>query len=167
MPPSADDDVISLRYYARQQCSRQWLPLMASMFAEFEEKVASNDADRFLAALGERMAKFLPLRRCESLEELETGINAVFGEIDWGWVRVAEGSQFIEILHGAYPQVPQDEARRSWLVPVLEAIFTVWLAQQGGAESHAARLAAPAEAPGAPLLFRYGPHHRDGGTVDG
>ena len=36
------------------------------------------------------MARSLPLRRCESLEELEDDINTVLEGIDWGWVRIAE-----------------------------------------------------------------------------
>ena len=162
MPRSADDDQISLHYYAQQQCARQWTPLIAAMFAEFEAMVDPRDADRFLAALGVRMAKYLPLQSCESLAELEDAINTTLGDIDWGWVRLSEARGHVEILHAAYPQVPQDKARRSWLVPILEAIFTVWLAQQGGAAAHTARLAAPVDASGAPLIFHYGRHDRDG-----
>jgi hypothetical protein len=167
MPHRADDDLMSLRYYAQQQCSRQWTPLIASLFGELDEKVEQNEADQFLTALGARMAKMLPLPPCETLFELEGAINAVFAAIDWGWVRLSERRQFIEILHGAYPQVPQDEARRSWLVPVLEGVFTDWLTGQGGAEAHVARVTVAAKAPGAPLIFRYGRHDRDDDAVDG
>ena len=61
--------------------------------------------------------------------------------IDWGWVRITETGGFIEITHGAYPLVPQDEHRRSWLVPTLEGIYTEWMTGQGGDPSCSARLA--------------------------
>ena len=78
------------------------------------------------------MARSLPLRRCDNLEELEDDINAVLQGIDWGWVRIAETGRFIEITHGAYPVIPQDENRRSWLVPLLEGVYTEWFGAQGG-----------------------------------
>ena len=167
MPPTLDDQLISMSYYARQQCSRQWVHFMAAMFAEFEERVGPIEADRFLEALGSRMAQSLPLPRCAKLQELEDRINGVFEDIGWGWVRIFEGDGFIEILHGAYPNVPQGEQWRSWLVPILEGIFTVWFAQQGGDESCVARLAAAPQSPGAPLTIHYRRRDHEGAEVGG
>ncbi len=148
----------SLRYYVEQHCSRQWVHFLAAMFAEFEERVDPMEADQFLETLGSRMARALPLRRCESLEELEDDINAVLEGIDWGWVRIAESGRFIEISHGAYPLIPQDEARRSWLVPILEGVYTEWLASQGGDPGFSARLTGQRRAFGTAFTFHYGRH---------
>jgi hypothetical protein len=153
-----DEELISLRYYALQHCSRQWVHLMAAMFAEFEERVDPLEADQFLETLGSRMALSLPLRRCESLEELEDDINSVLDGIDWGWVRIAESGRFIEIVHGCYPVVPQDDARRSWVAPILEGLYTGWLGEQGGDPDFTARLVGPRRVVGAPFTFHYGRH---------
>ncbi|HEY1798100.1 MAG TPA: cellulose biosynthesis protein BcsD [Stellaceae bacterium] len=151
-------DRISLRYFAQQHCARQWAHFIAAMFAEFEERVDPAEADQFLETLGSRMAQSLPLRRCDSLEELEEDINAVLEGIDWGWVRIEESGGFIEIEHGAYPLVPQDESRRSWIGPALEGLYTEWMTGQGGDPTCSARLAeTPAEV-GAPMRFAYGRH---------
>jgi len=149
---------ISLRYFAQQHCARQWAHFIAAMFAEFEERVDPAEADQFLETLGSRMAQSLPLRRCDSLEELEEDINAVLEGIDWGWVRIEEVAGYIEIEHGAYPLVPQDEARRSWLAPTLEGLYTEWMTGQGGDPTCSARLAETPGEIGAPLRFRYGRH---------
>jgi len=154
----AEADHISLRYYAQQHCARQWAHFIAAMFAEFEERVDPVEADQFLETLGSRMAQSLPLRRCDSLEELEEDINAVLEGIDWGWVRIAENGGHIEIVHGAYPLVPQDEQRRSWLAPTLEGLYTEWMTGQGGDPSCSARLAEARGEIGAPLRFHYGRH---------
>ena len=156
--PALDEELISLHYYARQQCSRQWVHFMAAMFAEFEERVDPAEADQFLETLGFKMALLLPLRRCDTLEELEDDINSVLEGIDWGWMRIGEKDSFIEITHGAYPLVPQDESRRSWLVPILEGLYGGWLAEQGGDPSFTARLDGPSRSNGALLTFRYGRH---------
>jgi Cellulose synthase subunit D len=153
-----DEELLSLHYYARQQCSRQWVHFMAAMFSEFEDRVPSAEADQFLEALGAKMARLLPLRRCESLEELEEDINSVLEGIDWGWMRLREADAFIEITHGAYPLVPQDENRRSWMVPILEGLYGGWLGEQGGDPSLAARLHGKPAGNGAALTFHYGPH---------
>jgi hypothetical protein len=156
--PALDEELISLHYYARQQCSRQWVHFMAAMFAEFEERVDPAEADQFLEALGLKMARLLPLRRCDTLEELEDDINSVLEGIDWGWMRIGEKDAFIEITHGAYPLVPQDESRRSWLVPILEGLYGGWLAEQGGDASFTARLVGPTRGNGGLLTFHYGRH---------
>ncbi|HZT88801.1 MAG TPA: cellulose biosynthesis protein BcsD [Stellaceae bacterium] len=158
MSTSLDEELISLRYYAKQQCSRQWVHFLAAMFGEFEERVDASEADHFLETIGSRMAQSLPLRRCESLEDLQDDINAVLEGMDWGWVRVAESGRFIEIVHGAYPLIPQDESRRSWLVPVLEGLYTEWLGEQGGDPAFTARLVEAPRGAGAPFAFHYGRH---------
>ena len=155
---ATDDERVSLRYYAARHCSRQWVHFLAAMIAEFEERVEAAEADQFLEVLGARMARALPLRRCDSLEDLTAEINAVLESIDWGWARIAEADQFIEITHGAYPIVPQDQARRSWVAPVLEGLYTEWLGGQGGDPSLSARVAATQVGIGAPLTFYYGRH---------
>lgn len=158
MAAAVDEELISLRYYARQQCSRQWVHFMAAMFAEFEQRVDPAEADQFLETLGVRMARSLPLRRCDSLEEVENDINTVLEGINWGWARIAEAGRFIEITHGAYPVIPQDQQRRSWLAPVLEGVYTEWLGAQGGDPGFAARLVGQLRTPGAPFTFHYGRH---------
>jgi len=79
-----DDEAATLRYYTRQHCSRQWMHFLAAMFAEFEERVDPAEADQFLETIGARIGRALPLRRCESLEELTGEVNAVLEGIEWG-----------------------------------------------------------------------------------
>ena len=153
-----EEDRASLRYYRQQHCARQWAHFLAAMVAEFEERVDPVEADQFLETLGARMAQTLPLRRCDSLAELEDDINAVLEGIDWGWARIAEKGGYIEIVHGAYPVVAQDETRRSWIAPILEGLYTEWMTEQGGDASCSARLTASPATFGAPLHFNYGRH---------
>jgi Cellulose synthase subunit D len=153
-----DEELLSLNYYARQQCSRQWVHFMAAMFAEFEERADPAEADRFLETVGGKMARLLPLRRCDSLEELEEDINSVLEGIDWGWMRLTEADGFIEITHGAYPLVPQSEHRRGWFVAILEGLYGGWMGEQGGDQSFTARLHGTPRVNGAPLTLRYGRH---------
>ena len=153
-----EQDRLSLQYYAQQHCSRQWVHFLAAMFAEFEERVDPGEAEQFLETLGARMARLLPLRRCDSLDELQDDINAVLEGIDWGWVRISENGGYIEIVHGAYPVVAQDEGRRSWLTATLEGLYTGWMTEQGGDAACTARLAAPPDTGGAPFHFHYGRH---------
>jgi len=153
-----DDQAETLRYYARQHCSRQWVHFLAAMFAEFEERVDPAEADQFLETIGARMGRALPLRRCESLEDLTGEVNVVLEGVEWGWARISEADQYISITHGAYPVVPQDGGRRTWLVPVLEGLYTEWLGEQGGDPSLSARLSDHRGVAGTPLVFYYGRH---------
>ena len=153
---ATDDDRVSLRYYAARHCSRQWVHFLAAMVAEFEERVEAAEANQFLSAIGFKMALLLPLQRCESLDDLENDINNVLEGIDWGWVRLREDGNFIEITHGAYPAIPQDDSRSSWLAPILEGLYAGWLGQQGGEPAFTARLTGAPR--GGLLTFSYGRH---------
>jgi hypothetical protein len=73
-------------------------------------------------------------------------------------VRIAENGRFIEITHGAYPVIPQDENRRNWLVPLLEGVYSEWLGAQGGDPAFSARLVGQRRTFGAPFTFHYGRH---------
>lgn len=148
----------SLHYYTRRHCARQWVHFLAAMMAEFEERVDPGEADQFLSVLGSRMAEMVPLPPSDNLEQLEADINAVLEDIDWGWVRVAEADHFLEIRHGAYPVVPQDEKLRSWMAPVLEGLYSTWLVAQSGDRGFTARFMDHRQPLGAPLVFYYGRH---------
>lgn len=158
MAAAAQDEQLSLDYYARQHCSRQWVHFLMALAAELEEKVDPVEAEQFLEVLGSRMAAMMPLRHCESLQQLEDDMNAVLQDIDWGWVQLAETDNFIEILHGAYPVLPQQNTTRSWIAPVLEGLYSEWLGAQSGDRSLLARLSGEPDALGAPMSFRYGYH---------
>jgi len=73
-------------------------------------------------------------------------------------MRLREAEAFIEITHGAYPLIPQDEKRRSWMVPLLEGLYTGWLGEQGGDASLTARLAGNGIGNRGALVFHYGRH---------
>lgn len=148
----------SLRYYTRRHCARQWVHFLASMFAEFDERVDRGEAERFLEVLGARMGRMMPLPPSDNLEQLETDINAMLEDIDWGWARIAETDHFLEITHGAYPVVPQNDSQGSWIAPVLEGLYGEWLSEQGGDRGFTARRAADRRTLGAPLVLLYGRH---------
>lgn len=148
----------SLRYYAQRHCARQWVHFLAAMFAEFDERVDRAEAEQFLEILGMRMARMMPLPPSDNLGQLEADINAILEDIDWGWARVAESDHFLEITHGAYPMVPQDETQRCWLAPVLEGLYSEWLGEQGGDRALTVRLADRDQPLGSPLVFYYGRH---------
>ena len=104
---------VLLSYAEFESLIKSRAPALDDLSAQFDSLLARMQTPKAVQG----MARGLPLRRCESLEELEEDINAVLEGIDWGWSRIAESGRFIEIVHGAYPIIPQDETRRSWVVP--------------------------------------------------
>ncbi len=146
----------TLHYYGQRSCAEQWRSFLTEMVAEFYEQVDGEAADDFLFRVGVRVARALPLPTCESLEDLVGEINRVLWQIDWGWAEIEESGKHLRVVHGAYPMVPMyQNAPDTWLVPVLEGLYTEWLNALGGKGLRARRDGLP-ESPYMPIVMLYG-----------
>ncbi|SRR5690606_1956254 len=149
----------SLEYYTQKNCAEQWRVFVSEMMSEFYVQVDRELAESFLTRVGTRVAQALPLRPCESLEDVAADLNSILTVIEWGWVRIEETGQHIRIVHGAYPVVPMyDNAPEHWLVPVLEGAYTEWLNSMGGDPTLRAVQVGRPRNTGEPLEFFYGKH---------
>ncbi|MBV8096164.1 MAG: hypothetical protein JOY71_02690 [Acetobacteraceae bacterium] len=97
---------------------------------------ARND---LLRAIGERVARLLPVPVVASLEALEIEMNDRLSELGWGSVRLElqEEDYSLLIRHEDPPRVgsPGDPPG-TWLFPALEGMYQIWiLSQPGGDES--------------------------------
>ena len=154
-----NDTQATLDYFVERHCAPQWRVFVGELVAEFHRQVDPDLAAGFFRQLGRRMARTLPLPKCETLEGLEAAINATLSEIDWGWVRLTMGERFLEVTHGAYPVVPiTDVPAGDWLAPVLEGLYGEWLAGLSGDASLRAMTASLPGAPGEPIGLHYGRH---------
>lgn len=162
MPPSVTEQlietapVLSLAYHAARQVSAQWRAFAAALAGTFYDNVEADDADAFLRDVGGAMARALPLPKVETLEALETAMNARWAEIDWGWVRLREGQGDVRIIHGASPSAFAEDTAGNWAraaVPVLQGVYRQWFeAQDGPAHLDVSLIGERAE----PLVLRYG-----------
>lgn len=150
---------VNLDYFTRRHCAPQWRAFVSELVGEFYDQVEVELAESFFRRLGGRMAKDLPLGAASSLEDLEKRINLRLDQIDWGWVRLRETDQAIEVAHGAYPVVaPAGDAPDSWIVQVLEGLYTEWLNAIGGDDTLSARSTARPTSPMEIVRLAYRKH---------
>jgi hypothetical protein len=154
-----NDVQASLNYYAQRNCSEQWRVFLSEMISEFYDQVDSGMAESFFHRVGTRLAQALPLPPCGSLDEVATGLNRLFDQLEWGWVEVREAGSHIQIVHGAYPVVPMyQNAPEAWILPVLEGAYTEWFRSLGGQPELQAKVVNPPESPFFPVELSYGRH---------
>ncbi len=154
-----NDVQASLNYYAQRSCAEQWRVFLSEMISEFYNQVDSEFAESFFYRVGTRMAQALPVPPANSLEEVEASLNRILGQLNWGWVEVAETGSHVRIVHGAYPVVPMyQNAPETWLIPVLEGAYSEWFRSLGGEAEFRARSANRPESPLLPFEFLYGRH---------
>jgi hypothetical protein len=134
------DSPTSLRVFAEQHASRQWRDFLVSLVTELDEQVDAADFIALLRRVGTRLAQTLPLPICSTLSELQAVITGVWSGMDWGVAEIREEDKFLTIIHVAYPQIPAGTDRRTtWVVPVLEGVYTNWLNGQSGETAFKAR----------------------------
>lgn len=149
---------LTQHYYQQRHCAEQWRDFLRLFVAELFTSAGESEGCAFLRHIGSRMAAEMPLTKCDTLEELEADLNALWQRMDWGWVKLLPRERSIAIVHGAYPLPArgQEDQQRGGkaLGAILEGAYATWLAEQGGAST--VPLQAVATAPGRPLEFIYG-----------
>ena len=142
-------------YCTLSTCSLQWRAFLASLAIELHLGSESEEVRTFLRAVGSRLASRLPLPKVETLEELETAMNRVWLEVNWGWVRLGADDEGIWIVHGSYPTVMVEDDPDLWSLgcsAVLEGVYSHWLTAQGSPGVKTRRVSRRAR----PLEFRHG-----------
>ena len=131
-----------LRYLAARQFSPQWRAVLLAMTDELYENFSAEEAWGFYRQIGLRVSREVALPPVKTLDELETALNAVLAELDWGFVALSLADSAIAIRHRAYPGMRLDNPSGHWrraFAALLEGVYTVWLQSQGGRPEMTAR----------------------------
>jgi hypothetical protein len=148
-----DQDPI-LAYYERITCSAQWMEFNRAMAAELSAGLPPEEIRLLFRRIGERVAKALPVARCDTLDELRWHFNARWEAIDWGFATLVEDDEHLRITHDCSPLAtafgPQAQ---DWASGFFEGAYQVWFAAQGTPPGLRVRAQAqPAAAPSQVLL---------------
>ena len=126
-PPSP-----ALAYYERTACSAQWLAFNRALSIELSAGLPPEENRRLFARIGERVARELPVARCNTLGELEEAFNARWESIGWGFGRLEEGAQALSITHDCSPlAVAFGADAAGWTSGFLEGAYQAWFQAQG------------------------------------
>ena len=131
-----------LEYYRRLRFSKQWERFLSALATEITTAYGPELCTSLLRAIGRRLATSTPIPACNTLSDMEAAINALFAEIDWGWLSITEAGRTLRIVHYEPPPFGDVEVAKRILGPTLEGMLTTWLQSQGADPALAARLSA-------------------------
>ncbi|MDY7538501.1 cellulose biosynthesis protein BcsD [Undibacterium sp. RTI2.1] len=124
--------VSNINYYEQQQCSVQWRAFLNAFSVEFSAQGDVNDLRTFMYKLGLTMAASFKVDGGETLLTLESGINKVWADLDWGWVQLRDESDCLLIEHNASPlKVAFGEQALDWSPALLEGVYSYWFESMG------------------------------------
>lgn len=129
-----------LDYFRRRQYQSGWQDLLDIMISGITANAGDEDRRQFLNLMGSRLAARFPLPQAETVGDLEDGLNRLWSDFHWGFVRLRPGETDLTLIHHAFPPAATGAQEEEWtagLAAILEGAYAEWLSAQGG-QSHVA-----------------------------
>jgi hypothetical protein len=120
-----------LDYYTRHQPSAQWSGFLTALAEEFETQLDTAQLRILMARIGARFAARYPSGECATLDDLAAFLNAIWSQLDWGVVRLAERDDYLSIEHSCAPLAAFGERGSPWASAFLEGAYQHWLHELG------------------------------------
>ncbi len=147
----------NLGYFAKRQCSIQWQVFLSAFAGEFGQQIPVAELRVLMARLGTSMAQSIPAPVGDTIAELEESINAIWFDMDWGWVSLVEKDDGLFIEHHVAPlQCAFGEDALSWSPAILEGIYAHWFSVISGDSRLKLAQVEPAQYSDFLLVFRLG-----------
>lgn len=122
----------NLNYHESQQCSVQWRAFLAAFSAEFASKGEPRDLRAFMYQLGHGMGASFAVTDGSSLPALESCMNRIWAELNWGWVQLIEEPDSLVVAHHASPlKAAFGASALEWTPALLEGIYAQWFETLG------------------------------------
>ncbi len=147
----------NLVYFSQQQCSPQWKVFLEAFSSEFGQQIPVAELRVLMARLGTAMAQSLSTPAGDTISELEDSINAIWFDMDWGWVNLVEKEDGLFIEHHASPlQVAFGEEALAWSTAILEGIYAHWFSVISSGSALQLTQSEPAKPYKFVIVFRFG-----------
>lgn len=136
-------------HLALRQCATQWRGMLRAFSAVAAQQLEAGPLREALHAVGMRFGQDHVLPAAQTLAEIQAHMNALWRELDWGWVSLREAATHLVIDHRCAPLAAAfgDEGA-SWSGALLEGVYTVWFRAMGAGEQLRVRQASPMDANG-------------------
>lgn len=122
-------------YLAQRQCVRQWQDFLGALGAELADQLPLESLRLLFYRTGTRFATQHLLDPAESVGDMQTGMNAVWADMDWGVTTLEEVDAALVIMHRCSPLIAGFGAgMQSWTPAFLEGVYQQWFAQLGSSE---------------------------------
>lgn len=122
-------------HLATQRCSVQWRGFFQALSSEFSEALAPQDLRALMFRVGVRFAADHPLAQCTTLNEMQSGMTAIWRSIDWGWVDLEQDATQLTIRHTLSPMTAAfGHEHVDWSCGFLEGVYQSWFQQAGAGQ---------------------------------
>lgn len=120
-----------LDHYRANACSRQWQGFLLALSDEFDSALPEAELARLMARIGERFGRAHALPPVDTLEAMEQAANAVWSQMDWGWVVFEEAPEQVSIRHASSPLSALLGTKVGWDTAFLEGVYRQWFRAMG------------------------------------
>jgi hypothetical protein len=109
---SSTANPLLLSYFQRQQTPAGWFDLLSVMVDGMVRNVGEAESQPFLRQMGASLAERFPLPASQTIGELETNINALLAEFNWGYIDIDASEEGLSFRHQGYRFPGMRTARR-------------------------------------------------------
>lgn len=122
-----------LEYYERTNRSTQWEGFNQAFASEISTGLPSEEICKLFFRIGSRMAKTLPVARCDTLDELQAAFNARLQAIGWGFSSLHVEGEYLYISHACSPLAISfgPASGPEWTSSFFEGVYQTWFESQG------------------------------------
>lgn len=97
------DPAVELGFLLHERISVQWLGFLQAFSAEMQSQLTSEEYMELLRGMGKRFGDLTPIGTHETIEDLESALNAHWAALRWGRVKLTESGTQLTIEHHFNP----------------------------------------------------------------
>lgn len=128
-------DARSLDYLKQRRPAETVEPLLRALSAELQVQVPEGQLRALAYLAGRRFGAQQSIGEIRTLVEFEAFANETLGRLDWGWMRIEESADAVDILHGCAPlQHWFGDGANVWAPGFFEGMYAEWMRQLGAGE---------------------------------
>jgi hypothetical protein len=118
-------------HFRSQACSRQWRGFLRALAQEFAAELSTQDMALLMARIGRRFAGAHPIGVCATLEQVQDAVNQIWDRMEWGYARLEEQADRVDVLHVGSPLQIAMAAEACGADGFLEGVYHGWFEQAG------------------------------------
>jgi hypothetical protein len=122
---------MTLDYLLDRQISSQWRGVLVALAEEFDTQIGRDELRQLMQRVGRRFAAAHPLPPCATTPELGAALNAIWNDVDWGFVEVGDEPDYLRIVHCCPPVLAFGANALPWSPAFLEGAYQEWLSALG------------------------------------
>ena len=130
-PIDSTDLPAALDYLVSEQVSIQWRGFLQAFSAEIKSQLTPAEFKELLRSMGKRMGESVTVGEQPTVDALETEINRRLREIRWGYARLSDAGDQLNIKHYLCPLTSGTGLEPEVAGGFLEGMYEQWFHAAG------------------------------------